>query len=507
MRRRAVGAGLLVPLLTASALTAVPGPPVSAPAHPPGPPASPAAGPAATVVAGLAAAGSMTAAEPEPEPGFPQPPLPDMRRLPTGGRPVALAGLRQTRRCAEPPVARPDALPGLLWGQRSMRLPELWQLNRGADVPIAVIDTGVARHPLLADRLIPGGDYVAGGDGLSDCEGHGTAVAGIAAAAADPRTGFTGVAPRATVIAIRQSSATFVTTGADGTDVAAGDTDTLAKAIVRAVELGARVINISEVACVSAQRAASTGATLQAAVHHAVQRDVVVVVAAGNRGSGGAAGGSECPVDSGTRTLVLPAWYDDDVLAVASVAPDGTTSQFGIRAPWVDVAAPGEQVVSLGPVGATLTDRVSTPTQLVSMQGTSFAAPAVAGLAALIRARFPELTAHQVMDRVTATADRREPGRSLATGWGVINAREALSRTPAVLPAPSAHDGSRPADTGTLPLPASVPHARGGPAAVWAGLLSLVAAAAAAVLAVLRSRSCPHAAIRREVPRSAPNRP
>ncbi len=476
MNRRARRAGLPAAVLAAGALATVPAP-VTTPE------------PVVVAAAGAQVPGtgqSVPAADPGP--GFPQPPPADLRRLPADSRPTALAGLRQTRVCADPPAPEADTLPGLLWAQRSMRLPELWQFNRGADVRIAVIDSGVARHPLLADRLIPGGDYVAGGNGLADCEGHGTAVAGIAAAAADPGTGFAGLAPAAEVIAIRQSSATYVTTRSDGTEVPAGDTNTLARAIVRAVGLGADVINISEVACVPAQRAGATGAAVQAAVRYAAQRDVVIVVAAGNRGAGGASGGSRCPVDSGTDTVVLPAWYDEDVLAVASVAPDGTASQFGIRAPWIDVAAPGERVVSLAPEGAGLTDKSSGPTQQGALQGTSFAAPVVAGLAALIRARYPELTARQVMDRISATADRRGAGRSVATGWGVVNAQEALSRTPAVLPAPTAQDGFRPGGAGLLPTPPRSPDAGATSGAVWGGSLGLVAAVAAAAIAVLRCR-------------------
>jgi membrane-anchored mycosin MYCP len=427
----------------------------------------------------------------DPAPGVPAPPPVDMDRLPADTTPTALPGLRQTKVCARPAAPDTGSVPALLWGQRSMRLPDLHRVSRGAAVRIAVIDSGVARHPLLAGRLIAGGDYVAGGNGLADCEGHGTAVAGIAAAAADPGSGFAGVAPQAEVIAIRQTSASFVAAGPDGTEVTAGDTTTLAKAVVRAVDLGAKVINISEVACVPAERAAAIGGVLQAAVHHAAERDVVVVVAAGNRGSGGP---GDCPAESGTDTLVLPAWYDEDVLAVASLAPDGSASQFGIRAPWVDVAAPGERVASLGPVGGQLTDRVSNPDVDVPMQGTSFAAPAVAGLAALIRARYPRLTARQVIDRITATADRREAGRSVATGWGAVDAEAALTRTPVVLGPPNAMAGPRAAGTGLLPLPAAAPDRATGPAAVWGGVLALVAAVAAAGLAVLRSRgrSDPH---------------
>jgi membrane-anchored mycosin MYCP len=343
----------------------------------------------------------------------------------------------------------------------------------------------VAKHPLLAGRLVDGGDYVAGGSGLSDCEGHGTAVAGVAAAAYDSGSGFAGLAPQAGVISIRQTSATYQTTGADGVETAAGNVGTLAKAIVRAVALGADVINISETSCLPVDAAGAAGASVQAAVHYAAEHNVVVVVAAGNRG-----GNDGCPEQSGNRVIVLPAWYDEDVLAVASVAPDGTASQFGIRAPWVDVAAPGERIMSLSSRGGGLTDHiVSVSGQSDPMQGSSFAAPAVAGLAALIRARYPELSARHVMDRITATAKRADgTGRSDAVGWGSIDPVAALTRIPAVLEPPSQADSAVLAGTGVLSLVHEDPRRTTGPAALWGGVLALVAAAAAGALAVLRAR-------------------
>lgn len=445
----------------------------------------PALGLAALAPAIAALAVGPATAYADPGPGFPPPPPVDMRRVPTDTRPTALPGLRQVQGCAAPSAADSGDLTALTWGARSMKTSRLRGITQGAGVRIAVIDSGVARNSQLAGRLVGGGDYVAGGSGLSDCEGHGTAVAGIAAAAYDADSGFGGLAPRAQVISIRQTSASYRTTGGDSVGTPAGDVDTLAKAIVHAVALGAGVINISETACVPIAEAATKGAAVQAAVHYAAQHDVVVVVAAGNRGNGG------CPEDSGNSVIVLPAWYDQDVLAVASVAPDGTASQFGIRAPWVDVAAPGEQVVSLSPGSSGLTDQlVLEPGRSVPLQGSSFAAPAVAGLAALIRARYPELSARHVMDRITATATRADDaGRSDAVGWGTIDPVAALTRTPAVLDPPSRPDPAVLAGTGVLTLPHGDPRRTTGPAALWGAALALVAAAAAGALAVLRARA------------------
>ena len=87
-----------------------------------------------------------------------------------------------------------------------------WQFSRGAGQKVAVIDTGVNRHPRLP-ALVGGGDYVSGTDGLEDCDAHGTLVAGIIAAAPSPNDAFAGVAPEATILSIRQNSDVYAVKG------------------------------------------------------------------------------------------------------------------------------------------------------------------------------------------------------------------------------------------------------------------------------------------------------
>jgi len=422
--------------------------------------------------------------------GFPRPPPVDTRQLPRDSRPTALPGVRQSTPCARAQPGRVNTGPNLRELRQAPELAQLWKSSRGVGVRIAVIDSGVSPHPLLGNRLIDGGDYVTGGTGLADCDGHGTAVAGIAAAGTDVGSGFSGVAPMAEVLSLRQSSSSFSVPGPGGTWRAAGDIDTLARAVLRAVELGAGVINISQVVCLPAQQAATEAAPLQAAIHAAVQRNVVVIAAAGNMPS------PSCPDRPDRDMVVLPAWYDDDVLAVASLGPDGAASAFSIRAPWVDVAAPGERLISLSATGPELTDAVSdiasdasATSVAVPMRGTSFAAPAVAGLAALVRARYPALTARQVMDRITATATRRGEGHNLSTGWGAVDAKAALTRTPAVLPPPTSDDADQPIGTRTLALPAPDHRKSTTPTAHWAGLLGLLTAMGATAIAVSRQRT------------------
>ncbi|HTF51421.1 MAG TPA: type VII secretion-associated serine protease mycosin [Pseudonocardia sp.] len=489
----------LAALLAAVPVTALPLTPpaaVSASALPLNPPmtglaaavgaSQPAAAGASQQAAALGA--DIRASQPASHPAasaadMPLPPPVDAEALPADGPPRALPGVRQDVQCSRG-THTPDAasVAGLLWGQRVLALPRLGSLSSGRGVRIAVIDTGVSPHPLLAGRLLAGGDYVAGGNGLADCDGHGTAVAGIAAAAADPGTGFSGVAPAAQVISIRQSSPSFTVPGRGGVRQASGNLSTLAMAVVHAVDLGADVINISEVAC--AEPNAPGSAELHAAVRAALLRNVVVVAAAGNFGSGSS---GECPGQPEAGTVVYPAWFDDEVLAVAAVGPNGLASPFSYPGPWVDVAAPGERLMSLTADGSGLTDQLSQVLRTSSIDGTSFAAPMVAGLAALIRARYPQLTARQVMDRITATAAQRASGRGDSVGYGAVDALAALTRIPAVLPPPSSVPAN--GDTGTLrltPTPSDQEPAGG---ALWGGALALLATLTAAALAVGRLRA------------------
>ena len=307
-------------------------------------------------------------------------------------------------------------------------MPSLWRLSRGEGQRVAVIDTGVNRHPRFAD-LEPGGDYVAVGDGTQDCDGHGTIVAGLIAAAPDPsdRTGFAGMAPGATVISIRQSSTKFGP--ADDPSVTGfGDVDTMAMAVRTAADLGATVINISSVACAAGPL--DDGALGAALVYAVDVKDVVVVVAAGNVG-----GASQCPQQAQDAELswetatvaVSPAWYDDYVLTVGALRVDGSPSAFSLAGPWVDVAAPGEEMVSLDPAGSGLVDGLTVLDRDIPISGTSYAAPVVSGLAALVRSRFPELTARQVMQRIEGTAHRPAGGWSPVVGNGMVDPLAAIS--------------------------------------------------------------------------------
>ncbi len=173
--------------------------------------------------------------------------------------PSAAAGPVQPMAQRNPCVAT-NLLPGTDPGapgpnQAMLNLSGAWKYSRGDGQLVAVIDTGVRPGPRLPN-VDPGGDFVEATDGLSDCDGHGTLVAGLIAGQPGADS-FSGVAPGARILSIRSTSARFAprNPGEDqATARVALDVATLARAIVRAADLGARIINISAVTCLPANK-------------------------------------------------------------------------------------------------------------------------------------------------------------------------------------------------------------------------------------------------------------
>ena len=209
----------------------------------------------------------------------------------------------------------------------------------------------------------------------------------------------------------------------------------MARAVRTAADLGASVINISSVACTRAESPLDDRA-LGAALSYAVDvKNVVVVAAAGNTGTG------QCPAQQVEATwdkvtvVVSPAWYDDYVLTVGSVNAHGEPSAFTLAGPWVDVAAPGEGVISLSSSGDGLANALDGQQGSTPLAGTSYAAPIVSGLAALVRSRFPLWTARQVMQRIKATAHHPPGGWDPRVGAGLVDLLAAISTDAPAAPA------------------------------------------------------------------------
>ncbi len=413
------------------------------------------------------------------------PPAVDRSLLPPPAPPAPPWPAVQREQCFA--AAEPDSAVAGGGQLAQLDLDGIWRFTRGAGQTVAVIDTGVARHRLLP-HLVGGGDYVSGGDGTDDCDGHGTLVAGIIGAAPAGDDGFRGLAPDATILSIRQSSTKFRAADDPG-GAGYGDVDTLARAVRTAADLGATVINVSSVACLAAADDLDDR-TLGAALAYAVDvKNVVVVAAAGNVGGPG-----QCPDQNplpdparpggpdwaAVRTVASPGWYDDLVLTVGSVGPDGLPSRFTLAGPWVDVAAPGEQVMSLAPAGEGLVHTMTGADQIV---GTSYAAPVVSGVVALVRARSPQLTARQVMQRIEDIAHAPASGWDPLVGHGVVDPLAAVTADPAAASAPTRDAAS------ALPRPAApAPDGHGRRLALGGAALCCAVATVAAGSGPLRRR-------------------
>jgi len=559
----------------------------------------------ATVAAILLASGALA--------GLPpayaiSPPTIDPAAVPPDTPPGPPAPMKQSSYCTEVGV-----LPGSDFRLQPkymdmLNMSEAWQFGRGAGVKVAVIDTGVNPHPRFP-HLIPGGDYIMGGDGLSDCDAHGTIVAsmigaapangsiappaaprkpvtipttepppkapppqtvtlsplpqtvtmvpaaptdqgapgaagplpappapgipaappapGIPGAPAAPGTpaapgapgapgapaaanhgggtvtipsysgggqvvtidnphsprpldptpkppppppaasappppaasapppaapapppaqtadAYSGIAPDVDIIAIRQSSQAFglkdAYTGDQDpqTQAKIDNVETMARAIVHAANMGAQVINISDVTCMSARNIIDQRSLGAAVRYAAVDKNAVIVAAAGDSSK------KDCkqnptydplqpndPRDwNAVNTVVTPSWFSDYVLTVGAVDTNGQPlTQTSIAGPWVGISAPATDVIGLSPRDDGLINAIDGPdNSLLVPAGTSFSTAIVSGVAALVRAKFPELSAYQVINRLTRTA--RAPARGVddQIGYGVVDPVAALT--------------------------------------------------------------------------------
>ena len=207
---------------------------------------------------------------------------PDTDKPPANATPKPGVAMKQTSVCAVSAVL-PGSQFSTIPANEVFEVKEMHRYATGKGQTIAVIDSGVAPNVRLP-RLRGGGDYILGGDGLADCDHHGTLIAGIIAAGPAEGDAFTGVAPDATILSIRQTSARYAPDTRDGESTGPSSLSTLARAIVRAADSGATVINMSVTACVNATANVDLR-ELRGAMHYAmVTKDVVLVSSAGNAG-------------------------------------------------------------------------------------------------------------------------------------------------------------------------------------------------------------------------------
>jgi membrane-anchored mycosin MYCP len=400
--------------------------------------------------------------------------------------------------------AIPGTDPGMATpGQQMMDLPAAWRFSRGDGQLVAVLDTGVRPGPRLPD-VQAGGDYVEATDGLVDCDGHGTLVAGLIAGHPGD-DGFAGIAPAARLVSVRVTSAKFSPRTPGGDPMlarASADVAALARAIVHAADLGARVINVAAITCLPADRNIDQ-AELGAAIRYAaVAKDAVVVAAAGNSGSTGTvASGAACesnpltdlsrPEDprnwAGVTSVSVPSWWQPYVLSVGSLTADDRPSKFTMAGPWVGIAAPGENITSVSnrDDGGLANGLPNERQQLAPLSGTSYAAAYVSGVAALVRSKYPELNATEVVHRMTATAHNGARAPSNLVGAGTLDPVAALTWE-----LPAANRDAAPVKRVAAP-PEPVPKSKMPQIVAFAGTAALALVVVAACVIATRRRKEP----------------
>ncbi|HEX5540326.1 MAG TPA: type VII secretion-associated serine protease mycosin [Micromonospora sp.] len=329
------------------------------------------------------------------------------------------------------------------WPLRRLDPHSVWPLTQGEGVVVAVIDSGVsANHPALAGQVLPGRDYnLPEHGGRCDEVGHGTLIAGIIAGRPGTGAPFSGIAPKAQILPVR------VLRDAEHTRDESLP-DTIAAAIRWAVDNGADVINLSLETTIPTEALAN-------AVAYARERDVVLVAAAGNQ-----------KADQQRHLPAYPAGYQS-VIAVAGIDEQGQHVDTSISGDYIDVAAPGLEIQGPAPQGKGY--RTET--------GTSYATAYVSGVAALIRARHPNLSADAVARRIRYTADSPPEGRNSQVGYGVVNPYRAVNATL----------GSR----SNPPLEALAPPAPPADPQATAKTIAILAAVSGVVVAVLLLLAAP----------------
>ena len=280
------------------------------------------------------------------------------------------------------------------WHLPKISAPDGWDMCTGSDMaPIAIIDSGVdPTHPDLSDKLISGYNFLENNTDTHDVRGHGTAVAGAAAAISNNVAGVAGVAWENPIMPLVVLNADDWASYYD-----------IARAITYAADHGIRVINISI-------GGSSSSSTMQNAINYAWTKGTLVFA---------------CAMNNATSTPYYPAACEH-VVAVSATTSSDTLASFSSYGNWIDIAAPGASILTTNRGGG-----------YGYWNGTSFSSPIAAGLAGLIISINPDLTNTQVVEIITQNADDLgDPGFDSYYGYGRVNVHASLVAAIGTAPEP-----------------------------------------------------------------------
>ncbi len=292
-------------------------------------------------------------------------------------------------------IVAPELVPNDPYYGSSWHLPKIgaslaWDSSQGAGVTIAILDSGVdSAHPDLATELVPGWNFYDNNSNTSDVYGHGTKVAGAAAAAANNSLGVASVAVQSKIMPIRVTNLS-----------GSGYWSMIAQGLVHAADHGARVANISFLGV-------SNSATIRNAAQYMKDKGGLVIVSGGNTG------------------------LQENYAATTAMIPVSATDGYDRRTSWssygnfIALAAPGAGIWSTTRGGG-----------YGSVSGTSFSSPVTAGVVALMMAAKPSLPNTEVENYLYSTAvDLGAVGRDPYFGYGRVNAASAVQAAAAAMPA------------------------------------------------------------------------
>lgn len=287
-------------------------------------------------------------------------------------------------------------------------------VSEGQQVIVAIIDSGIRlTHEDLSSKLVAGYNFINNTTNATDDNGHGTHVAGLVAAVTNNSVGLAGTGY---LNSIKLMPVKVMNHNGEGTDFM------IATGVQWAADNGAKVINMS-------LGGPTKSSTITEAVNYAYQKGCVVVASAGNYGKQSYPGGY------GVNPVMYPA-SSEHVISVAACTKSNTRSSYSEYNQYVDIAAPGGELVgsvtSTPPEELIISTYHESDNDYEALSGTSMASPIVAGVAAMLLVQDSTRSPDQVESLLTSTADKIDSlqndsdGYNVYLGWGQVNLYRAL---------------------------------------------------------------------------------